>query len=401
MGGPLPAGAPVPRDGAIPAAALADLNGAALSVYLHVPFCASRCGYCDFNTYTDVELGGSLTEAYLAAAHAEIDLAARILDGHHAGVATVFVGGGTPTLLPPVELVRLLRHVDDALGLAQGAEVTTEANPESIDEASLAVLRAGGFTRVSLGMQSVTPSVLALLERRHSPARAQAAVGWARAAGFEHVNLDLIYGSPGETLTQWRSSLTAVLEAGVDHVSAYALIVEDGTRLASKIRRGELADVDDELHADLYLEAERVLTAAGLENYEISNWARPGSECAHNQGYWRSQAWWGIGPGAHSHVGGYRWWNVKHPRTYVERLIDGASPADAGEQLGPDDRRIERVLLELRLREGLPLDVLTPTEQERVPVLLERGLATVDSGRLRLSLDGRLLADGVVRDLLD
>ncbi len=279
--------------------------------------------------------------------------------------------------------------------------MTTEANPESVDAGYLDALVAAGFTRLSLGMQSSAPHVLRVLERRHTPGRVAQVVGWARAAGFGSVSLDLIYGSPGETAGDWRSSLRAALDLAPDHLSAYSLIVEPGTRLAARIARGELAGVDDDVHAEYYVIADEELSKAGLTWYEVSNWARPGHECRHNLAYWRGDDWWGIGPGAHSHVGGVRWWNLRHPARYTARLQEGLSPAEAREVLTAEERRIERVLLELRLAEGLELAVLTPSEQARVAGVVATGMASVTDGRLRLSDAGRLLADGIVRDLLD
>ena len=395
-----PPGDPAPADGSLPAESLAVR--APLSLYLHVPFCATRCGYCDFNTYTAAELGsapGASQRAYLDAVRAELDLALGVLGPRP--VQTIFFGGGTPTLLPAAELVGLLDAVRERFGLAAEAEITTEANPESVDADYLAVLREGGFNRLSLGMQSSVGHVLAVLDRRHTPGRVAEVVGWARAAGFGSVSLDLIYGSPGESPDDWRSSLRAALDLEPDHLSAYSLIVEPGTRLAARIKRGELPGTDDDVHAAYYLIAEAELAAAGMDWYEVSNWARPGQECRHNLAYWRSHDWWGIGPGAHSHVGGVRWWNLRHPSRYSARLLDGASPAEAREVLGAEDRRIERVLLELRLAEGLQLGVLTPSEQARVPGIVATGLGVVAGDRLRLTLEGRLLADGIVRDLLD
>ena len=239
-------------------------------------------------------------------------------------MSTVFVGGGTPTLLAAGDLVRLLRRIETTFGLTEDAEVTTEANPESVSPASLAALREGGFTRISFGMQSAVPHVLATLDRVHSPGRPLTAVAEARAAGFEQVSLDLIYGTPGESLADWRTSLEVALSARPDHVSAYALVVEDGTKMATRVRRGELALPDDDDQADKYLLAEELLSGAGYEAYEVSNWAaRPDAACRHNLGYWRGDDWWGIGPGAHSHVGGTRWWNVKHPAAYAARLSVG------------------------------------------------------------------------------
>ncbi len=401
----LPDGVPAPVDGSLPAAALAELGRHALSVYLHVPFCTTRCGYCDFNPYPASELGpepGASRAGYAQTALAELDLAARVLGPDAPPVSTVFVGGGTPTLLPPDDLGAMLRRVEERFGLTPDAEVTTESNPESVDAAGLARLREHGFTRVSFGMQSAVPHVLTVLDRAHSPGRPQQAVAEARAAGFVSVSLDLIYGTPGESLADWATTVDAALAAEPDHVSAYALIVEDGTRLAARVRRGELPMTDDDDLADKYLLAEEKLVGAGYAAYEVSNWATaPEHRCRHNLAYWRGGDWWGVGPGAHSHVGGVRWWNVKHPAAYASRLSAGVSPAHARELLDADDRRVERVLLELRLSDGLELAVLTASEHRRVPDLVARGLAQVEHERMILSLTGRLLADGVVRDLLD
>jgi oxygen-independent coproporphyrinogen-3 oxidase len=400
----LPDGEPVPEDGALPAAARDRAGAEGFGVYLHVPFCASRCGYCDFNTYTATELGGgSSRESYPEAVRAELALAAKVVDPPR--VDTVFVGGGTPTLLPAGELARLLAAIDATWGLATGAEVTTEANPESVDPASLARLRAAGFTRISLGMQSTAPHVLAVLDRRHTAGRAVAAVAEARAAGFDHVSLDLIYGTPGERAEDFAGSLAAALDAGVDHVSAYALIVEDGTALAGRVRRGELPAPDDDLAADRYLAAEAALSAAGFGWYEVSNWARSAAaRCRHNLGYWTSGDWWGLGPGAHSHVGGVRWWNVKHPARYGQRLAAGRSPGYAREVLTAEQRRTEQVMLRLRLAEGLPLAGADQAMVQAAGRAVDDGLlspAGYADGRAVLTLRGRLLADAVTRSLLD
>ncbi|MGE5830433.1 MAG: radical SAM family heme chaperone HemW, partial [Micromonosporaceae bacterium] len=352
----LPEGEPVPVDGALPADALGAVGRQGFGVYVHVPFCASRCGYCDFNTYTPAELSGSVTTAsYLASVLAEVELAGRVLAGAAPAVQTVFFGGGTPTLLPPDDLARILDRVAGVFGLAADGEVSLEANPESVDPVRLRQLRRAGFTRISLGMQSAAPHVLALLDRRHTPGRATAAAAEARAAGFDHVNLDLIYGTPGESADDFAASLAGAIGAGVDHVSAYALIVEEGTRLAARIGRGELPRPDDDVAADRYLAADAALSTAGFEWYEVSNWARgPAARCRHNLLYWRGGDWWGFGPGAHSHVGGVRWWNVKHPVAYAARLAGRQTPAHAREVLDPVQRHVEEVMLRLRLAEGLP-----------------------------------------------
>ncbi|MFI0409791.1 radical SAM family heme chaperone HemW [Actinomadura sp. 3N508] len=397
----LPDGEPVPADGALPGRALDGLGTRPFAFYVHVPFCVTRCGYCDFNTYTATELGpGASRDSYADTAIAEVRMARRVLGDTDLPVETVFVGGGTPTLLPPDDLGRVLDAIDAEFGLSPGAEVTTEANPESVDERYVARLREVGFTRVSYGMQSAREHVLAVLERAHTPGRVPQVVDWTRKAGFEHINLDLIYGTPGETDDDWRASLEAALKAEPDHVSAYALIVEDGTRLAAQVRRGELTAPDDDAMADRYLIADETLTAHGLHWYEISNWATDSSAaCRHNMLYWTGADWWGIGPGAHSHVGGTRWWNVKHPAAYASRLAEGASPAHAREVLDDDDRRIERIMLELRLAQGCPTDLLDDKAARKA---IDDGLldpAPYEKGRAVLTQQGRLLADAVVRDL--
>jgi len=388
-----PDGQPAPADGALPAAALRGLGTRPFGVYVHVPFCLTRCGYCDFNTYTTGDRPG-----YVAAVLAEIDLAARVLGGGPPGGAdTVFLGGGTPTLLEPAQIARLLDAVQRRVGLAPGAEITVEANPDTVDERGLRALRAAGVTRVSFGVQSVRPHVLAALERRHDGARALAAIGEARAAGFEHVSADLIYGTPGEQPGDWKASLEAVLAAGVDHVSAYGLTVEPGSRLAAQVRRGERPAPEPDTLADRYAAADALLAARGLRWYELSNWAAaPAARCRHNLGYWRSGDWWGFGPGAHSHVGGTRWWNVLRPADHAARLAAGRSPARARETLDPAARRLERVLLEVRLAEGLDTALAAG---EALRCLADRGLLERRGDRAVLTLAGRQLADAVAREL--
>jgi oxygen-independent coproporphyrinogen-3 oxidase len=400
-----PEGAAPPADGGLPAAALTELPSRAFGVYVHVPYCASRCGYCDFNTYTAAELGGGTSAAgYAATAVAELALAARVLGAGAPPVDTVFFGGGTPTLLPPADLGAVLAAVGDVFGLRPGAEVTTEANPESVDARALEQLRDAGFTRISFGMQSARAHVLATLDRRHTPGRLADVVRWARKAGFEQVSVDLIYGTPGESERDWAASLAAAVELAPDHVSAYALTVEEGTRLARKVRRGELAAPEDDVLADRYLQADEALTAAGLGAYEVSNWARGAdARCRHNLGYWRGDTWWGVGPGAHSHVGGVRWWNVRHPAEYTERLRRGHSPAQAREILGADARYLENVMLGVRLSDGLPVSELTAAGRRGLDELAATGLvdrAGLAAGLVRLTREGRLLTDAVVRALL-
>jgi oxygen-independent coproporphyrinogen-3 oxidase len=385
--------------------ALASLGTSPFGVYVHVPFCATRCGYCDFNTYTASELTGSGASpaGWLEAVRAELDLAASVLGGPPA-VSTVFVGGGTPSLLGSAGLADVLDAVRAAFGLADGAEVTTEANPESTSPEFFAGIAEAGYTRVSLGMQSAAPGVLSVLDRRHTPGRPTAAAREARRAGIGQLSLDLIYGTPGETDDDLRASLDAVLAAGVDHVSAYALIVEEGTALARRIRRGELAAPDDDVSADRYELVDEVLSGAGMTWYEVSNWATSAAtRCRHNLGYWRDGNWWGAGPGAHSHVGGVRWWNVKHPARYAAALTGGELPVAGREVLTAGQRHQERVMLGVRLAEGLPLDALDAAGRAATAELLADGLIEeggLAAGRVVLTARGRLLADAVVRALL-
>ncbi|MBM7504640.1 radical SAM family heme chaperone HemW [Agromyces aurantiacus] len=407
MAGPLPLADPAPADGLLPRGALDQAGQRALGVYVHVPFCRVRCGYCDFNTYTASELRGASQSGYAAQAIGEIRFARGVLAASGAPdrpAQTVFFGGGTPTLLPADDLVRMLGSIREEFGLAPGAEVTTEANPDSVDADDLRRLSDGGFTRVSFGMQSAVPHVLAALDRTHDPARVPLVVRWAREAGLD-VSLDLIYGTPGESLADWRTSLEAVIAEEPDHVSAYALIVEDGTKLARQIRRGELATPDDDLSADMYELADDLLGAAGYEWYEVSNWARGDAQRSrHNLGYWRGDDWWGVGPGAHSHVGGVRWWNAKHPAAYADRIGAGVSPAVGRETLDAATRETERVLLSTRIREGIEVSSLHAGGRRAVAGLVADGLVearTALAGRLTLTRRGRLLADAVVRRLLE
>jgi oxygen-independent coproporphyrinogen-3 oxidase len=404
--GALPDGEPVPLDGTLPASAVAGLGERPFGLYVHVPFCQTRCGYCDFNTYTAAELGGGASrDSYPGLAGAEIRSARRLLGAASLPVTSVFFGGGTPTLLPPADLAQIVRVIDGEFGLAPDAEVTVEANPETVDERVLAGLRAGGITRISFGMQSAVPHVLRVLDRVHEPGRPARCAQWARAAGFEHVSLDLIYGTPGESEADWRESLTAALAAQPDHLSAYALIVEDGTRLAARVRRGELPAPDDDVLADRYLAADDLLTGSGLSWYEISNWAAgETARCRHNLLYWTGGDWWGVGPGAHSHIGGTRWWNVRHPAGYARRITGGHSPGQGREVLTGPERRTEQILLRTRLANGCPLGLLSGAGQQAAAAAVRDGLAEQvahAAGRVVLTRRGRLLADSVIRDLTD
>jgi oxygen-independent coproporphyrinogen-3 oxidase len=367
-------------------------------LYLHVPFCITRCGYCDFNTYTPAELGGVNPDAWMLALRAELELAAARLNA--TTVTTVFVGGGTPSLLGGQRVATLLDMVRENFALAPDAEVTTEANPESAWPDFFEAIRAAGYTRVSLGMQSVSPRVLGVLDRIHTPNRSAASAREALAAGFEHVSLDLIYGTPGESDDDLLRSVDTAVETGVDHVSAYALVVEEGTALARRVRRGELAAPDDDVLAHRYELVDARLSEAGMSWYEVSNWARPGGECRHNVGYWDGGEWWGAGPGAHGYVGATRWWNVKHPTGYAEVLAEATLPVAGFERLGAEALHTEDVLLKIRLRQGLPVELLDTAERERAKTAVADGLLVPEGDRLVLTSRGRLLADAVVRSLL-
>ena len=402
----LPEGEPAPPSGELPAQALKALGSGPFGIYVHVPFCTVRCGYCDFNTYTLTELGvdGASVGTYADVALLELELASRVLGSRAPVVQTVFFGGGTPTVLAASDLVRVLDGIRARFGLADGAEVTTEANPDSVTPQSLRTLAAGGFNRVSVGMQSAVPHVLATLERTHDPANVARTVEAAKAAGLK-VSVDLIYGTPGESLLDWRASLEAAIDLEPDHVSAYALVVEEGTKLGAQVRRGQVPAPEDDDEAAKYELADQTLSSAGFGWYEVSNWARRGADrCRHNEGYWTDGDWWGVGPGAHSHVGGVRWWNVKHPNAFATRLGDGLSPAAGRELLTDEQRYDERVLLGVRLVDGLPIEVLRPEGSSAVAGLIADGLVDGPSAlrprRVVLTRRGRLLADTVVRRLL-
>ena len=399
----LPDGDPAPADGALPASAAEGAADRDFGIYLHVPYCRVRCGYCDFNTYTASELRGTSQDSYIDQALTELSLAHTVLAdlGAVRPVSTVFFGGGTPTILPAEDLVRALAAMRETFGFVDGAEVTTEANPDSIDAEGLLALAEGGFTRVSFGMQSAESHVLRTLDRTHDPARVPQVVEWAKQVGLE-VSIDLIYGTPGESLADWQRSLEEAISYDTDHISAYSLIVEDGTAMARNIRAGRVPEIDEDLQADMYEVADARLAEAGFEWYEVSNWARNGRVSRHNLSYWRGADWWGIGPGAHSHVGGVRWWNVKHPAAYADRLRNGTSPALAREVLDAETRWSERVLLETRIRDGFDIELLKPAGRAQVAGLIASELIDAKaalSGRVVPTLRGRLLADRVARVL--
>ncbi|MEH0147288.1 radical SAM family heme chaperone HemW [Corynebacterium sp. Q4381] len=364
-------------------------------IYIHVPFCASRCGYCDFNTYTPTEVDTSHA-TYLDALERELELAAPILASQGFGPAdTVFIGGGTPSILGADGLGRILTAARNTIGVKPGAEITTESNPESTSPAYFEGLLRHGFNRVSLGMQSASTPVLKVLDRRHTPGRATAAAREAHEAGFARINLDMIYGTPTETDDDVRATLDAILSTPVDHVSAYSLIVEDGTAMSRKIRKGQLPEPDEEVYATRYELIAASLEENGFDWYEVSNWAKPGGECEHNLLYWRGGSWWGAGPGAHSSVGKQRFYNVKRPERYADVLSAGELPVAEREELTDDIRHFEAVMLGLRLKEGIPSALVTaPTEKHERLGLVTRG------ERLKVTDKGRLLVDGIVTDIL-
>jgi oxygen-independent coproporphyrinogen-3 oxidase len=377
-----------------------------LSAYVHIPFCASRCGYCDFNTYTAAELqrdGTSITaNTYPDRVVSEVNWLRQANASDDRKISTVFFGGGTPTLIDSSELVRILQSLKAAYGFTDDIEVTTEANPDSVTREDLEILRAGGFTRVSFGHQSSSANVLALLERTHTPGKTWQAISDARSAGFEHVSVDLIYGSPGETDADLAETLDQVASADVDHVSAYSLIVEPGTRLAARVARGEIPNPSDDVAAHRYELIDSKLKTLGMTWYEVSNWAKPGGECRHNIAYWRNQDWLGIGPGAHAHTAGTRSWNLKHPAAWAARVDEGLSATADSEVLQPADVDHEVIMLGLRLREGLPLSVFGNEALIQAQLAVSEGLLDPESfaeGKAVLTFQGRLLADGLVARL--
>ena len=380
------------------------MNGE-LSFYIHIPYCVKRCGYCDFNTYTPAELreGGTLETVsgdYIDAVLTEIRQARGKTDGV---VPSIFFGGGTPSLLPPADLGRVITEIRSSWELSSDCEITLEANPDSVDEAKLQQLRAAGFNRISFGMQSAVSHVLATLDRTHNPANVEKAVLAARSAGFDNVSVDLIYGTPGESLADWRTTVESALSLPIDHISAYALIIETGTKLAAQIKRGDVASPIDDLMADMYLLIDELAEKSSLSWYELSNWAKPGFGSRHNIAYWRNANWWGAGPGAHSHLDGVRWWNVKHPTTYKERLAQSLSPEHDREVLTAEQIATESIMLGIRMREGIKLSALSPAQFALLAPFHSSGHlddAAWSSGAASLTATGRLIADRIVREIL-
>jgi oxygen-independent coproporphyrinogen-3 oxidase len=370
-------------------------------VYVHIPFCKHRCHYCDFNTY---ENQNDLHDRYVEALVAEI----MRWSGNSRPATSVFFGGGTPTLLSADQLGRILEAVRVRVRLAPDAEVTIEANPETVDMPFLRDLRESGFNRISIGVQSLVPKVLLGLGRTHPPEVALAAIDAAGSAGFADINADLIYGSPWESDGDWDVSLTGILEAGVNHVSAYALTVEEGTPLATLVRTGRLADVDPDVQAERHATAEAALSAAGFERYEVSNWARPGRASCHNVLYWCAGDYLGFGAGAHAHQEGQRWWTTRLPRDFIDAVSEGRSTLDGSERLDADARAGEALMLGLRLRSGIDLEGFAArfgeaalrVRHETFHQLEAQGLLERAGGRLRLTERGTLLANDALCRLL-
>lgn len=376
-----------------------------LSFYIHIPYCVKRCGYCDFNTYTPSDLNGgdvsAVSSGYITSVIREIERAEREIG--QAVVPSIFFGGGTPTLLPARDLVRVVDAIAGRFNLAKRCEITIEANPDSVTRESLAQLRDGGINRISFGMQSASPHVLQVLDRTHKPENLNAATQMARDVGFDHVSVDLIYGAPRESLTDWVQSVESALALPIDHISAYALIVEKGTRLAKDIGDGKYSLPDDDETAEKYRFADEAFNSAGFSWYELSNWAKPKGECRHNMAYWNNDEWWGIGPGAHSHIGNSRWWNVKHPNTYRTKIDAGESPIQEREELTDENRRIEKFMLAIRMRSGISRKEFNPHQISIAENYLSSGHidnSAWASGSLVLTQSGRLIADRIVRELI-
>jgi putative oxygen-independent coproporphyrinogen III oxidase len=360
-------------------------------IYVHVPFCLTRCGYCDFNAYASMD---ELQPRYLRALFEEASLAAPGWEG--TSFASVFLGGGTPTTMRSEDLASLLVHLRACFDFAIDAEITIEANPDTVDASSLATLREAGYRRLSMGAQSFDTAVLASLERIHRPESVHAALAAAREAGYTNVNLDLIYGADDETLDSWERTLREAVTLGPDHVSAYALTIEPATPLGRKVGSGASPGPDPDLQAEMFLLACDVLRDAGYGHYEISNWARPGFECIHNLGYWERRPYAGLGAGAHAYRDDVRWWNVRPPEQYLAMVENGELPIGGSESLEPGDAYLEEVFLQLRILRGVPASWF---DAKRYEPYLETGLLQDELGRLVPTERGMLLLNELVLGL--
>ena len=378
-----------------------------LSFYIHIPYCVKRCGYCDFNTYTPAELKIStgleqISNSYIDLLLQEIDSVREQIVGEIT-VPSIFFGGGTPSLMQPNDIGRVISKIKNEFDLPLNSEITLECNPDTVTKDSLENFKKVGINRVSFGMQSAVPHVLATLDRTHKPENLAQATTWANEVGISEISVDLIYGTPGESITDWQTSIDSALALPITHISAYALIIEEGTKLAAQIKRGEVPEVDDDLVADKYLIADKAFKEAGFEWYELSNWSKPGSESKHNMAYWNGDNWWGAGPGAHSHLNGKRFWNVKHPNLYKERIQNKQSAVADSEVLKKDQIESERLMLLLRLPSGIEKQTLNQNQLSELSEFVESGhldRANWNQGRASLTLNGRLIADRILRKIL-
>ena len=377
-----------------------------LSFYVHIPYCVKRCGYCDFNTYTPAELQISdglsqISNSYIDLVIQEIEQA-RLSVGE-ATVPTIFFGGGTPSLMEASDIARVITKIKKSFKLSDDCEITLETNPDTVDKQKLAAFKDAGINRISIGMQSAVGHVLKTLDRTHNPQNLPQVTQWASEVGFKDISVDLIYGTPGESLSDWQVSIDAALALPINHISAYALIVEEGTKLANAIKRGEIGNVDDDLTAEKYLMADQAFSKAGFTWYELSNWSKANGESKHNSAYWLNQNWWGVGPGAHSHIDGKRWWNVKHPNIYKTKITNNESPVLDQEILEPIQIESERLMLSIRLPSGVSKESLSSEQLKILQPYVESGALDLNNwsaGSVSLSLNGRLIADRIVREIL-
>ena len=378
-----------------------------LAFYIHIPYCVKRCGYCDFNTYTPAEL--QLTEGLAQISNSYIDLLVKEIEfarnqvGESAVVPSIFFGGGTPSLMEASDIKRVITAISEQFKLEQIAEITLETNPDTVTKEKLKQFFDAGVNRISFGMQSSVLHVLKTLDRTHNPENVPQVTKWAKEVGFKEISVDLIYGTPGESKKDWQQSIDSALALPISHISAYALIVEDGTKLAAQIKRGEIAKPDDDLTAEKYMMADQAFTAAGFNWYELSNWAKPNSESKHNLAYWLGHNWWGAGPGAHSHINGKRFWNVKHPNLYKQKIQASETVILDSEVLEGSQIESERLMLSIRLPQGVAKNTLNNQQILELTDYVNSGHLDQENwnlGRATLTLDGRLIADRIVRKIL-
>ena len=378
-----------------------------LAFYIHIPYCVKRCGYCDFNTYTPAEL--QLTEGLTQISNSYIDLLVKEIEfarnqvGESAIVPSIFFGGGTPSLMEASDIKRVITAISKQFKLDPIAEVTLETNPDTVTKEKLKQFYDAGVNRISFGMQSSVPHVLKTLDRTHNPENLPQVTKWASEVGFKEISVDLIYGTPGESKQDWQQSIDSALALPISHISAYALIVEEGTKLAAQIKRGEIAKPDDDLTAEKYIMADKAFTTAGFNWYELSNWAKPNSQSKHNLAYWLGHNWWGAGPGAHSHINGKRFWNVKHPNLYKQKIQANETVILDSEVLKGSQIESERLMLSIRLPQGVEKNTLNNQQILELTDYVNSGHLDQENwnlGRATLTLDGRLIADRIVREIL-